>query len=204
MQIKICGLLRADHALVAAEEGATMLGFVFAPSRRRIEPDAAAAIVRTVRSVADVKIVGIFVRETAEEMNRIVTLCDLDYLQLSGGVEDERASGLHRPIVTTVHVEPEDTPARLAQRIDSAGAGLIHLDTARSGTFGGTGTSFDWGLVPVGSRQFLLAGGLHPNNVADAIRVVRPWGVDVSSGVETNGSKSPEKIRAFIRAARSA
>jgi phosphoribosylanthranilate isomerase len=202
-QVKICGLKHTDHALVAADAGATMLGFVFAPSRRRIEPEQAAAIIAEVRRRADVRTAGIFVNETPEEMNRLADLCDLDYVQLSGDEPPEAISDLRRPAIKALHVRPGDSAESLAARAGAITAPIFLLDTAREGSYGGTGESFDWATIPALDRPMLLAGGLHPGNVAEAIQIAHPWGVDVSSGVETDGEKDPAKIREFVRRAMS-
>jgi len=197
-QVKICGLKRTDDALVAADAGAAMLGFVFAPSRRRVEPEQAAAIIAAVRQTATVRTVGIFVNESPEEMNRLAELCDLDYLQLSGDEPPDVVSALSRPAIKVVHVGSAETAASLTERASRATAEMLLLDTARAGSFGGTGESFDWQAIPALDRRVLLAGGLHAGNIAGAIRAVRPWGVDVSSGVETDGAKDQAKIREFV------
>jgi phosphoribosylanthranilate isomerase len=92
----------------------------------------------------------------------------------------------------------------VSEHVSRTSAAIVLLDTAREGVFGGTGETFDWSRVPALTRPIMLAGGLRPDNVAEAIRRVRPWGVDVSSGVELNGEKDHEQIRAFISAARGA
>jgi phosphoribosylanthranilate isomerase len=201
--VKICGLRRVDDALAAAEAGADLLGFVFAESRRRIDPDDARSIVRSVRTTARVRVVGVFVNETADEMNRVAECCDLDFVQLSGDEPDEIIGGLSRPVIRTVHMWSDLDAGELAERIHTSKAEIILLDTPRAGQYGGTGETFDWTRIPELDRPVLLAGGLHSGNVSEAVRLVRPWGVDVSSGVESAGEKDHDRIRDFIRAARS-
>jgi phosphoribosylanthranilate isomerase len=209
-KIKICGLKRVDDALVAVEAGADMLGFVFAPSRRQIDPERAREIVEEVRRSgaregrpdAPPKMVGVFVNASPSEMNRIARLCHLDYVQLSGHEPDEIVAALDSPAIKAVHVEPETDHDMLAERIAESPAEVVLLDTAQAGSYGGTGESFDWTRVPRLDRPVLLAGGLHAGNVAEAIQLVQPWGVDVSSGVETKSEKDQEKIRAFALSVR--
>jgi phosphoribosylanthranilate isomerase len=201
-RIKVCGLRRVEDALAAAEAGADMIGFVFAPSRRRIEPDLARDIIGEVRRAHDIRTVGVFVNAAPAEMDRTADLCDLDYVQLSGDESEEVVEQLHHPAIKTIHVEASATSALVAERAGATTAAIVLLDTSVPGLAGGTGEAFDWSVTPVLGRPLLLAGGLNPENVAGAIRQVRPWGVDVSSGVETGGDKDADKIRAFIRAAR--
>jgi len=198
--VKICGLRRVEDALAAAEAGADMLGFVFAPSRRRIEPEAAREIIVAVKRRHQVLAVGVFVNASASEMNRIAELCDLDYLQLSGDEDAALVPALRRPAIKALHVGPKTSAGSLARRAAETEAAVIMLDTGSSSAYGGTGTTFDWTLVPAIGRPVLLAGGLDPENVSEAIQLVKPWGVDVSSGVETDGEKDQAKIRAFLRA----
>lgn len=201
--VKICGLRRVEDAVVAAEAGATMLGFVFASSRRRIEPEAARETITAVRQVYPrVHMVGVFVNESPDIMNRIATLCDLDYLQLGGDEGPAIFAELQRPAIKTLHVGREDDAETLLARARAMPAPLLHLDTAHAGIRGGTGRTFDWSVIPALDRPFLLAGGLDPENVSPAVAAVRPWGIDVSSGVESDGEKDQAKIRAFIAAAR--
>ncbi len=201
-RVKICGLRDLPNALVAADAGADMLGFVFAPSRRRVSPEDVAPIIGALRRRADVQTVGIFVNETPEEMNRVAELCDLDVIQLSGDEGGDVVAQLQRPAFKTLHIRPDTAPSDIEEQVRQVRADVVHLDAGAAGVYGGTGETFDWSLVPGAARSILLSGGLTPLNVGEAIRVVRPWGVDVSSGVETNGAKDPAKIRAFIRAAR--
>lgn len=200
-KVKICGLRRVEDALVAVESGASMLGFVFAPSRRRVEPGEAREMITRVRREGAAAAVGIFVDASPDHMNEIARECGLDYIQLSGHEDNATIRALDVPAIKVLHVGPGDTPERLAARAEATEAPYLLLDTARAGSYGGTGTAFDWNRVPALPRPFLLAGGLHAGNVSEAIRMVHPWGVDVSSGVETEGGKNPGKIREFVRAA---
>lgn len=201
---KICGILHVEDALIAADAGAAMLGFVFAPSRRRIEPERAADITARVRAEYDILAAGIFVDESAEEMNRVAGLCGLDYVQLSGGESEEVVAQLQVQAIQVIHMREDVQGEDLLRRSQATAAQIVLLDTAQVGSYGGTGTTFDWHRVPALPRPWILAGGLNPQNVGAAIRQMGPWGVDVSSGVETDGRKDPAKIRAFVAAVMSA
>ncbi len=151
-------------------------------------------------------VVGVFADQGADEVNAIAEAADLDLIQLSGG-EDEAFAGLmRRPVLRTVHVGPQTAAADvLAAAVPGAAAG-IHLDTDAGAARGGTGLAFDWSVAAEAGRllPIMLAGGLTPDNVAGAIATARPWAVDVSSGVETDGAQDADKVRAFIRAAKGA
>ncbi len=201
-RVKICGLKRVEDALVAVEAGADLLGFVFAPYRRRIDPGAAREIMAEVRRRSTARAVGVFVNADPVEMNAVASACGLDYVQLSGDEPDDLPDALDVPAIQAIHVGHDITPEMVAKRAEASRAELLLLDAAQAGAYGGTGTTFDWSRVPVIDRPILLAGGLHAGNVGEAIRRIRPWGVDVSSGVETDGEKDQDKIRAFVRAVR--
>lgn len=200
--VKICGLRRVEDAIVAAETGADLLGLVFAPSRRRVDAGTAQSIVEGVRPRSQTKMVGVFVNASAGEMNRVARQCDLDYVQLCGDEPDEIMGALDVPAIRVIHVPARCEPGGLAARIMASPAHLVLLDTDEAGSHGGSGKTFDWGRLPPIDRPILLAGGLHAGNVGAAIAAARPWGVDVSSGVESGGAKDQAKIRRFICAAR--
>ncbi len=149
-------------------------------------------------------IVGVFAGMTADDVNNIADAAGLDLVQLSGGEDDDFVRKVERPVIRAVHIR-EGMSAEDAEDASKPGvsAGLL-LDTYSKAALGGTGESFDWSVAAelARTRPFLLAGGLTPENVAGAVTQVEPWGVDVSTGVETNGIKDIEKIRAFIRAAK--
>jgi phosphoribosylanthranilate isomerase len=206
--VKVCGITSPEDALVAVEAGADALGFVFfAMSPRRTTPERAAEITRILPST--VRRVGVFVNESPDEMARVADGVGLDLLQLHGDEPPEALESLPRPAIKAVRVG-KGFAADEALRYAGKAAGLL-VDTRLPGETqlpGGTGVPFDWSLVRglAGRVPFLmLAGGLHPGNVADAIHAVRPHAVDVASGVEAlPGRKDPEKVRAFVRAAREA
>ncbi len=149
-------------------------------------------------------IVGVFAEMEVDDVNNIADAAGLDLVQLSGGESGEFAAQIHLPVIRAIHVAPGTTEFDVWDAATPGASAGILLDTASSAALGGTGEAFDWEVAKEVARRtpFFLAGGLTPENVAEAVLQVEPWAVDVSSGVETNGSKDIEKIRAFIRAAK--
>lgn len=206
MLVKICGLRSVEHALAAAAAGADMVGLVFAPSRRRVSTEQGAAIAAALRGLAGPRprVVGLFVNEPPAVVLATAAAVGLDAAQLSGDEPPEDADALDMPLIKAVRM---DGSAREAAWVGRAGEGLALLvDAHVPGAYGGTGERADWGRAAELARRapVLLAGGLTPENVAAAIAAVRPLGVDVSSGVETDGAKDSAKIGAFLEAARAA
>ena len=198
-RVKICGVTRLEDALLAARLGTDALGFNFWPgSKRYVHPEAARAIVRALPPL--VTAVGVFVNPTRDEVLRAVEASGITVAQLHGDEPPELCASLPCPVIKAIRVSGRDALAALAA-YDVQG---LLLDAPAPG-YGGSGTTFDWALAAevAASRLILLAGGLGPDNVAEAIRAVRPWGVDVASGVEASpGVKDPEKLRRFIDAAK--
>ena len=201
--VKVCGITSAEDGQLAADAGADAVGFVFWPmSSRRVDPEKAARISRALPPF--LLRVGVFVDAPAEEMQRVADQVGLDLLQLHGDESPESLSGLARRVLKAVRVGKGFT-AEEALRYDGRAAGLL-VDTRLPGETmlpGGTGVPFDWALVR-GVRErasfLMLAGGLSPDNVQEALAAVQPDAVDVSSGVESlPGRKDPEKVRAFVR-----
>lgn len=212
LKVKIDGLRTVEAALVAAEAGADFMGFVFVEGvRRQLRPDEGAAIIAEYRSLTQAsgpKITGLFRDQPIEWVNNVGDRVGLDVVQLTGDEDDAYSSQITRPIVRQVHIRPETTHEQLSSIVQAhldAGRTVV-LDRYDPKTPGGAGKVFDWSVAEgIASRErVLLAGGLNPENIADAVQLLRPWGVDVSSGVETDGRKDHGKIRAFIEAARSA
>lgn len=206
MLVKICGLRTVEHALAAASAGADMVGLVFAPSRRRVTAEQAATIAAAIRGLPAPRplVVGLFVHEPPASIAAVAASVGLDLAQLSGDEPPEDADALAMPLLKSVRL---DGSPREADWVARAGERLTLLvDAHVPGAFGGTGAIADWARAAELARcaPVLLAGGLSPENVAQAIAAVRPRGVDVSSGVETDGAKDSAKIEAFIRAARAA
>jgi len=210
-RVKICGIREKTHALAVAKAGGDFIGLVFAPSRRQLEPDQAREIVSTVRKHSETtEVVGVFVNMPAHEVNRIANICKLDWVQLSGDESWEYCRQITRPIIKAVRVRQGQSPQELCvnmatgTKILSNQRCIYLLDSQVEGMYGGTGIAFNWNLARQVAEKFplIIAGGLTPENVGQAIRTVAPWGVDVSSGVEVDGVKDTVKIRAFIKAVR--
>jgi phosphoribosylanthranilate isomerase len=199
MWVKICGITSEQDALLAVDMGADAVGFVFAPSPRQMSPNAVHAIVR--RLPPEVLTVGLFRDERAQRVVEIINRAGLKAAQLHGheSREDCGYVSVRVPLVIKAFAAGDSRLARAGEY----GATIILLDAPSPGS----GKVFDWRLAegaPKG-RRIVLAGGLDAANVADAIRTVHPWGVDVSTGVEASpGKKDPSKIRAFVQAARAA
>jgi phosphoribosylanthranilate isomerase len=209
-RIKICGIREEVHALAAVEAGADFIGFVFAPTRRQVSPAKAREIVDTVKkSSSAIKPVGVFVDTPASEVNRIADFCGLDWVQLSGNESWEYCRQIARPVIKAIRIgqqRPEDINTELTVGLKTLSPQrfIILLDSQVEGKYGGTGITFNWRLAQQVAKEFpvIIAGGLNPENVAQAIEIATPWGVDVSSGVETDGTRDIAKIKAFIEAVR--
>jgi phosphoribosylanthranilate isomerase len=211
-KIKICGIREEAHALAAVEAGADFIGVVFAPGRRQITPDKARHIVSVVKKRNHhVEVVGVFVNMPATEVNKVADFCALDWVQLSGDEPWEYCHEIDKPIIKATRISQqcaEEIYAELDKgaKLLSTQKFIALLDSQVEGTYGGTGLTFNWKLAQQVAKRFpiIIAGGLDPENVAQAIEIVLPWGVDVSSGVETEGVKDIDKIKAFVGAVRKA
>jgi len=212
-RVKICGLSEVENALAAARAGADFLGLVFAPSKRRVSPEKALPLVKAVHILRSrPAVVGVFVNSTVQEVNRVADYCQLDMVQLSGDETWEYCRQIEKPVIKAIHVSrrcsAEELLARLenSQRVSGSSSPIYLLDTFVKRWYGGTGQSFVWEIARHVTAKFpvVIAGGLQPQNVGQVVASLRPWGVDVSSGVETNGVKDVEKIKAFVKAVRSA
>jgi phosphoribosylanthranilate isomerase len=209
--VKICGLRAPEHAVVAAEAGADLLGFVFAEARRKVTPEVAAECVRAAKAANPrVRTVGLFVDAPAATVAAVRAAAGLDLVQLHGAVDAALLDCVGGPALVVFRAEPGATAADLLARIDAiaghpAFAGAL-IDAWHPTAAGGTGHVGDWALAAevAAQRPLILAGGLGPDNVAAAIAAVRPAGVDVSSGIERDGVKAQDLIRAFVANARAA
>jgi|HubBroStandDraft_6_1064221.scaffolds.fasta_scaffold57443_4 phosphoribosylanthranilate isomerase len=225
MWIKICANTNLDDAQLAAELGADAVGFVFAPSPRQVT---AAEVARITPHLPEgLECVGVFPALEAQQIAGIAQECGLTTVQLQGGVSLELVRQLDEifngqvKLIQTVHWQVDADAAsaavpsatvvaeQLRQIASDDLVGRVLIDAKVGSAIGGTGVSFDWDaaratLAEAGTGlKMIVAGGLRPENVGDAIRRLKPWGVDVASGVEQSpGRKSPEKLAAFIRAAR--
>ena len=191
--------------LVAAKAGADYLGMVFVPGvRREVSIETSKHIVETlVNNLGDEKpmTVGLFAGQPLNEINDIVSYIGLDFAQLCGNEPIEYCNGVSIPVIKQVKIPENCVPDSLLKEIEiivSSGHKVL-MDKYEPGVAGGTGKTFDWNIAKLASEQFeiILAGGLTPTNVAEAIRKVNPWCVDVSSGVESNGLKDSSKIIEF-------
>jgi phosphoribosylanthranilate isomerase len=193
--VKICGICDLAAATASVEAGADLLGFHFCSSQRRVTPEEAKAII----DALDVRprIVGVFIDQDAAEVREIADFVDLDLLQLHGSEAPGFDAG--RPVMKVVKVKDAHIPGA------DDWPDPIMLDSWSADQRGGTGRTWDWELARplLSKRQVFIAGGLEPGNVGKVVSELKPYGVDVSSGVEASvRGKDPEKIRAFIHAVR--
>jgi phosphoribosylanthranilate isomerase len=202
VKIKICGNTTWEDTIAAVEAGADAVGFVFyKDSPRAISPKTAAAIIARLPPLAVP--VGVFVDEEVEVVRRIMDECGLRLAQLHGNESPAYCLGLGRPVVKAIRVKERKD----LDRMDDYQVTSFLLDTFVRNVPGGTGLSFDWSLLEAAKPRgpIILAGGLTAENVAEAVRRLHPYGVDVSSGVEASpGKKDHVKLRSFIAAARAA
>lgn len=196
VRIKICGLTRAQDVKNAVAEGADALGFVlYAPSPRAVTAEQAAQLIKEVP--AFVTTVALFVNESAEEIQRVLSICSFDLLQFHGDESPEFCRQFNRPYMKAIRVRSADDIHSAVQQYPDTKALL--LDAYVENLPGGTGQAFDWRLIPQLSVPWVLAGGLNPTNVAEAINQVTPFAVDISGGVEASkGIKDRKKIQEFI------
>lgn len=203
VQIKICGLSDERHVTLALEAGADLFGLVFyEPSHRYVTPRRARELAQTPGTKrAQIEAVGLFVNKEAEFINEVAELVGLDVVQLHGDESPELCQRIQRPVIKAVHMRDASDLEKLQAYREVTWRVL--LDTPSSG-WGGSGETHDWQLACAAAQtqRAFLAGGLHPANVAAAIAQVRPWGVDVSSGVESAKVKDEDKMRDFIAAVR--
>lgn len=224
MRVKICGITNLEDAQVAIEAGADLLGFIFYPkSPRYVEPDTAAGIISNLKTqyaplrqaqdaARTTQYVGVFVDEHVNRVREIIEQCKLDLVQLHGSEPPVEVRMLQphafKAIRPKQRGDAEAAVATYAPVMDiSADRPAFLIDAHHPWKFGGTGETSDWIAAKVVAWRFpiILAGGLTPENVVQAIEVAEPWGVDTSSGVEAEpGKKDHAEVRAFIEAAKSA
>lgn len=200
IRIKICGITNVEDALLAVDLGADALGFIFyKESKRYIRPGKSHEIISKLPPF--VTKVGVFVNQDLEEIKNIKEEAGFDIFQLHGDESPDFCKRLERGVIKTIRVREDINP----KGIESYHVQAILFDTYSTKGYGGTGKSFSWEILKGlnTSKRIILSGGLSPGNVAEAIRIVNPYGVDVSSGVEDYpGKKNPEKLKKFIEAAR--
>jgi phosphoribosylanthranilate isomerase len=213
--VKICGNTSLEDAMVAVEAGADALGFVFAPSPRQVTPEHVAEIVA--KLPAAIEKIGVFVDASFEEMEAIVRGCNLTGVQLQFAANPDVRTQLRETfgaslrILQTLHFNPA-IAAQAASLASDRNIDALLVDSRTATAVGGTGVAFHWKTAAAtlfgdryGAHKLVAAGGLTPDNVSEAIATLRPWGVDVVSGVESSpGHKDPAKVRAFVANARAA
>ncbi|SPD76321.1 N-(5'-phosphoribosyl)anthranilate isomerase [uncultured Desulfobacterium sp.] len=188
MKVKICGITNIEDALKAVELGIDALGFIFAKSPRKVEPEKAAGIIRSLPLF--IKTVGVFVNEEPNRIRQIVDLCGLDIIQFHGDEPPEVLAEFAPRAIKAFRLKDESSLEPIKSYQGKVRATL--LDTYSDNKFGGTGKTFDWGLA-IKAKAFgiplILSGGLSPDNIQEAIRAVQPYAVDVNSGVEEGPGK---------------
>ena len=211
--IKICGIKSEDIALGAAKAGADYIGLVFATSPRQVLPNLAIKITTALKTnKAKTQTVGVFVNMPVLIVKKFTAACQLEWAQLSGDENWEYCHELAEPFIKVIKIHRYES-VEWVDKLINEGNQMIGknkymflLDTAAQDKYGGTGSTFDWQLAkPIAEKYpIIIAGGLNPDNVGGAIKTLKPWGVDVSTGVETNGVKDMKKIVKFIEAVRKA
>lgn len=204
MKVKICGITNVEDAKVAVAAGADALGFVmYGKSPRCVKPAVASAIIAGLPPF--VLPIGVFVNEDAGMVRKLMDECGFALAQLHGDEPVSYCEHFGRPALKAIRLKDRTAFLALAEFHGRANVRGFVIDAFGEHAYGGTGQTVDWTLAAEVARAapILLAGGLTPSNVAEAIRQVRPYGVDVSSGVEQSpGKKDPDKVKAFIQAAR--
>ncbi|MFD3447376.1 phosphoribosylanthranilate isomerase [Microbacteriaceae bacterium 4G12] len=197
MKAKICGITDVETAQQACLFGADALGFVFAPSKRRISPENAVRIITHLPQ--HVWKVGVFVNEDVVRVREIAKQCQLDYVQLHGEEDQHYLERLNIPSIKAFGVSSKDDIERACQYE----ADYILLDSPKGAYYGGNGTAFDWSYIKNVPRtlraKLIVAGGLTDGNVKEVIHLAQPYMVDASSSLETNGKKDIEKIKRFLQ-----
>jgi len=202
VRVKICGIRAFEDALFAVTHGADALGFVFASGPRRIHPREVRNIIRRIPPY--IQTVGVFVNQKPSHVETVRRYCGLDFVQLHGEEPPEECRELMPRVIKAVRVSDESS-VRNAERYKGCVRALL-FDACSEDARGGTGRTFDWDLAVRGKAlglPLILSGGLKPSNILQAIRVVRPYAVDVSSGVEKSpGEKSSPLVRRFLHQVR--
>jgi phosphoribosylanthranilate isomerase len=203
--IKICGIKDVANGLVAIDAGADYLGFIFyPPSHRALAPEVAARLIGDLREARPTgwSAVGVFVNEPLDVITSTAKICGLDVVQLNGEEPPELVRRIDRTVFKAVRVSNDQSAFAHIPTAASTGATRILLDANVPGEYGGTGVIVSWADLGYAVADGFLAGGLTPENVTTAVRLTRPWGVDVSSGVEREREKDPVLITRFIEAVR--
>lgn len=209
IRVKICGLTDGQNAAAAAKAGADYVGLVFAESRRQVTVEKAKPIIASMQLSNPVpKTVGVFVNAPVEDVLETARECKLDVVQLSGDETIEYCQQIPLAVFKTIHIYENTTEDELMETLEEWYSAMkdknFHclLDTGIKGAYGGTGEKFNWQLAAKAAKRYkiIVAGGMTPENAQQAAQDIEPWGIDVSSGVETEGKKDSVKIFEFIRA----
>jgi phosphoribosylanthranilate isomerase len=206
-RVKICGITGVAYARVSIDAGADLIGVVFAPSPRQITYEKAREITSLAKT-SGVPVIGVFVNMPAVEVNEAASFCGLDMVQLSGDETTEYCRQIEKPVIRAVHIPRQWGETEFIdylekeERLFGDRSPIYLLDTMVENKYGGTGQVFNWDIAGRAAEKFrlIIAGGLTPENVGQLVTRLNPWGVDVSSGVETGGIKDINKIKAFIEA----
>ncbi|WP_031649379.1 phosphoribosylanthranilate isomerase, partial [Listeria innocua] len=196
MIVKICGLKKSVDVKAAVENGADMIGFVFAKSKRQVTIEQAHQLAKNIPS--NIKKVGVFVNPTEDELTAAIKGVPLDIVQLHGQEPTEQADRTDAEVIKAFPVKE----GKLPNNINDYSNAYILLDAPAEEYEGGSGKTFDWDKINSDlliKNKLIIAGGLNTENVKEAISRFEPYAVDISSGVETNGEKDPEKIKIFIK-----
>jgi len=210
-KVKICGITEVSYARAAIEAGADLIGVVFSHSPRKVTYRKGREIVAAVKKHY-FPVVGVFVNMPAAVVNAVAADCGLDWVQLSGDESWEYCQQIEKPVIKAIHISnklgEEGLLAHLEEgkRLLGDHAPIYLLDTFAKDKYGGTGKAFAWEIARRAAARYpvIIAGGLRPENVGEVVSRLKPWGVDVSSGVESQGVKDETKIKDFVRAARAA
>jgi phosphoribosylanthranilate isomerase len=209
-KIKICGITEVAYAQASIEAGADLIGVVLAPSSRQVTYEKAREIVVAVKKHY-FPVVGVFVNMPEAAVNVVAAFCGLDWVQLSGNESWEYCQQIEKPVIKAVHIMPDWDEEKLLAHLEEGQKKLgdrspiYLLDTFVEDKYGGTGQAFAWKIGRRAAAKYpaIIAGGLQPENVGEVVSGLKPWGVDVSSGVESHGVKDVAKIKAFVQAVRS-
>ena len=209
-KVKMCGISKVDTIPAVVEAKPDYMGLVFAPSKRQVTMEQAKMLVEALynqckeqNNTVSIKTVGVFVNETLDNLVAIAREANLDAVQLHGDEDEAFIQSLKERTNVEVWKAVQIRSAADAEVWIDSSADMLLFDAYHKGERGGTGDVFDWSCLDTFERPFMLAGGIDSTNVARAIRTVRPYGIDISSGIETNGVKDDEKITAFTKIVKS-
>ena len=196
-RLKICGITNKEDAIIVANLGADALGFVFAESKRKIIPEKAKEIIKILPPF--ITTVGIFMDTPLTEVIEISEFTSIDAVQLHGNETPEYCEKIKRKIIKSILITASDTKESLLSKMENYSVSAFILDPGK-----GSGKTFEWDIAKGIKKPLIIAGGLNPDNVKRVIRILHPYGVDVSSGVEKDyGKKDTEKVEKFIAEVRS-